>query len=241
MIDQLSVFFPAYNEEENIEKTVLGAKKVLLKIAKFWEIIIVNDGSKDKTGEIAEKLEKEDKRIRVISHGVNRGYGAALASGFYGAKYSWIAFCDSDGQFDFGEIRKLIRRQRKTGVDVVIGFYKKRQVPKTVVMTSKLWEILVGVLFGLKVRDIDCAFKMLSKRVIDDIPKLESKRGAFISSELLIKAKQAGFKIEEVGVSHFPRSKGRATGRNINVILKSFGDLVKLRIKLWGQFFRGAK
>lgn len=235
LIDKLSVFLPAYNEEENIEKTVEGVKRVLKKVAGTWEIIIIDDGSKDRTGEIIRKLARQDKRIRVISHSSNKGYGAALTSGFYGARYPWIAFCDSDGQFDFGEITKFIRKQRETGAEAVIGFYQKRQVPRSVEVTSELWEALVWGLFGLKVKDIDCAFKMLSKRVINKIPKLESRRGAFISSELLIKVKRAGFRIEEVGVSHFPRASGAATGRNLNVIIESFWDLVKLRMKLWRE------
>jgi glycosyltransferase involved in cell wall biosynthesis len=227
-IGEISVFFPAYNEEKNIKKTVLDAKKVLEELSDRWEIIIVNDGSKDKTGEIAADLAKGDSRINVITHSPNKGYGESLKSGFYASKYSWIAFTDSDGQFDFSEITKFIDKQYETGSDLVIGYYLKRQVPKLTIVTSKIWELFVYVLFGLKARDIDCAFKMISKKVIDKIPKLTSQRGAFISSELLIKAKKSGFTISEVGITHFPRKEGQATGRNLNVIIKSFLDLFRL-------------
>jgi glycosyltransferase involved in cell wall biosynthesis len=232
LIDELSVFFPSYNEEANIEKTVLSAKKILLDICRDWEIIIVNDGSQDKTGEIAEKLAKSDKRIKVVTNNPNRGYGGAFKTGFYSAKYSWITFTDADGQFDFSEIKKFIEKQKQTNADLVIGFYKKRQVSKLTIITSKAWEILVWMLFGLHVKDIDCGFKFVSKKVIDALSNLESERGAFISSEFLIKAKKKGFKIVEVSVSHYPRGGGRPTGRNIRVIIQSFRDLFRLWRKL---------
>lgn len=231
-IEALSVFFPAYNEEANIEATVRKAKKVLVEVAKKWEILIINDGSKDNTLKIAEKLAKEDRRIRVINHRVNRGYGAALKSGFYNARFPWIAFTDSDGQFDFSEIVNFIKKQKETGADLVIGYYLDRKVPFYRKINSKLWELLVSFLFGLRVNDIDCGFKLINKKVIDSIPKLESERGAFISSEFLIKAKKRGFKIVEIGVRHYPRKAGEATGAKLNVIIKSFIDLFRLWKKL---------
>lgn len=230
--DSLSVFFPTYNEEENVENTILKAKSVLTKNVKSWEIIIVNDGSKDGTKEIAEKLGTEDNRIRVINHVVNRGYGASLRSGFYNARYPWIAFTDSDGQFDFSEIANFFQKQEENGADLVIGYYKKRQVSKFKIVTSRMWEIAVMILFGLHVHDIDCGFKLIKKEVVEKIPKLESERGAFISSELLIKAKNNGFKIVEIPVTHLPRTQGKGTGRNIKVIIQSFVDLIKLWRKL---------
>jgi len=231
LISELSVFFPAYNEEASIKNTVEAAKKVLLRIADEWEIIIVNDGSNDRTGEIAGKLGEEDKRISVINHFPNKGYGEALKSGFYNSRYQWIAFTDSDGQFDFSEVTNFIRKQRETGADLVIGYYKKRRVSFFKILTSRLWEVVVFILFGLKARDIDCGFKFISKEVVKTIPRLESERGAFISSEFLIKARKSGFKIVEIPVTHYPRIKGAGTGRKLNVIIKSFIDL----FRLWGK------
>lgn len=233
MIEKISVFFPAYNEEGNIEGVVNKARLVLEKLGlKDWEIIVVNDGSSDKTEEIVKGIFKLDSRVKIISHETNRGYGAALKTGFYSSSYSWIAFTDSDGQFDFSEITNFIEKQKETNADLVIGFYKKRQESKFKIITSKIWEFFIFILFGLRVKDIDCGFKLISKRVIDSIPKLESERGAFISSELLIKAKKKGFKIVEIPVSHFPRKKGKATGRNIRVIIRSFYDLFRLWFKM---------
>lgn len=231
-LPELSVFFPAYNEEENIKETVQKALKVLPRVAKKWEVLIVNDGSKDKTGEVIDQLAKKHKSLRPIHHKKNKGYGAALKSGLYKAKYEWITFTDSDGQFDFSEITNFIDTQRETDADIVIGYYKKRQVSKSKIITSRVWELVVFIVFGLKVKDIDCGFKFISKKVVEAIPKLESERGAFISSEFLIKAKKKGFKIVEIPVTHHPRASGEGTGRDINVIINSFKDLFTLWKKL---------
>lgn len=231
-IPELSVFFPAYNEEKNISATIEKAISVLEKTANKWEIVVVDDGSSDKTSLVVEKITSKNNKVRLIKHSPNRGYGAALKSGFANCKYSWIAFTDSDGQFDFSEIDNFINKQKETGADAVIGYYKKRQVSSLKILTSKMWEYLVFIFFGLKVHDIDCGFKLISKKLIDAITPLESERGAFISSELLIKAKKKKFKIVEIPVTHYPRKEGVGTGRNLDVIIKSFGDLLRLWKKL---------
>lgn len=230
--DSLSVFFPAYNEEGNLESTINKAYKYLKTGVRDWEIIIVDDGSKDETGVIADHLAKKDQRIRVIHNRPNLGYGGALKVGFYNGTKPWIAFTDGDGQFDITELDLFFDKQQQTNSPVIIGYYLSRAVSKSQIITTKIWEFIVYVLFGLKVKDIDCALKLISKDVIDHIPKLESTRGAFISSELLIKIKKSGYKMTEVGVHHYPRKSGAATNRNINVIIVSFIDLFKLWWKL---------
>jgi len=231
-IDKLSVFLPCYNEEANLKSTYLNVKENLEKNVSEYEIIIVNDGSSDKTGEIADALAKKDKTIKVIHHNPNRGYGAAFKSGFYNASLPWIAFIDADGQFDFSEINHFLEAQKNTDADLVIGYYLGRKVSMLRKLNSFLWQIVVFTLFGLKVKDIDCGFKLVSKEVIDTIPRLESERGAFISSEFLIKVKRSGFKIVEIGVNHYPRKQGEATGAKLNVIIRSFLDLFTLWAKL---------
>lgn len=232
LLNELSVFFPCYNEEKNIQNTIDKTIPILQEITNKWEIILINDGSKDNTIKILENIKNEyPKNIKIVAHNPNRGYGAAFKSGVYNAQYEWIAFTDADGQFNFSEVTKFIRKQQETKSDIVIGYYLSRQVSQAAIITSKMWELIVYVLFGLKVRDIDCGFKLINKKVIDTIPKLEAERGAFISSEFLIKSKKSGFKIAEIGVHHYPRVEGKATGRNINVILKSFSDLIKLWFK----------
>lgn len=232
MISKLSVFFPIFNEGRSIYGTVSQAVEVLNGNFEDWEIILVNDGSGDGTGEEISKLKKLDHRIRLISHPINRGYGAAFKSGAYAGRFDWIAFNDADGQFDFSEIVGLVAKQASTGADVVAGFYIKRSVGLQRKINTFLWSCLVKFLFNLRVRDVDCGFKLFSKKVMETIPRLESERGAFVSTEFLAKAQNSGFKIVEVGVSHYPRGSGSGTGANLNVIIKSFVDLVKLWRKL---------
>lgn len=232
-VKELSVFFPAYNEEANIKATVTKALAILPQVAKKWEVLVIDDGSKDKTGEVVKALMEKEKRIKLITHTPNRGYGAALKSGFYHSRYEWITFTDADGQFNFSEITEFLKTQKETGADLVIGYYLKRQVPFYRIWGSKfLWQPAVYLLFGLKVRDIDCGFKLIRRKVIEQIPRLEAERGPFISSELLIKAKRAGFKIVEIGVTHFTREEGSATGASLKVIFSGLSDLLKLKKKL---------
>lgn len=233
LLKELSVFFPCYNEESNIKNTVNKAIPIIQAIADKWEIIIIDDGSKDQTGKVAKDIQKEHpKNIKIVTHHPNRGYGAAFKSGVYNAQYEWIAFTDADGQFDFSEITKLIEKQKKTKADLIIGYYLKRKVPFYRIWGSTVWQLAVFILFGLKVRDIDCGFKLIRKKVIDTIPKLEAERGPFISSEFLIKAKKAKFKIVEIGVSHFSRNTGEATGSKVNVVIAGLKDLVRLWFKM---------
>lgn len=232
MIQQLSVFFPVYNEEKNLKKTVQSAVETLKKNFDDWELIIVDDGSKDRSLEIAKSLSNAVSQVRIVHHPINRGYGAAFKSGAYSAKYDWIAFSDSDGQFDFSEISSFIKVQNETRADLVIGYYLERRVPFYRKINTFLWETVVRILFGLKVKDIDCAFKLFSKKVLQSIPALESERGAFISTEFLVKAKKKDFKIVELPVHHYPRAAGQGTGANLDVIVKSFVDLFRLWQKL---------
>ena len=231
-ITELSVFFPAYNEEKNILNTVNAAENVLKKLFKKYEILIIDDGSSDKTAEICQAIERKNPKIRLIRHEINRGYGAALISGLYSSKYSWIAFTDSDGQFDFSELSRLIEKQETTNASLIIGQYINRKVPFIRKLNTLGWQTLVRLFFGLKVKDIDCGFKLISKNVLTKISKLESQRGAFISTEFLVKAKLAGFKIVELPVHHYPRIQGKPTGADFKVIVESFKDLFKLRAKL---------
>ena len=230
LIDKLTLFFPTYNEEGNIETVVLKAGKVLEEVAGQWEIIIINDGSRDRTGEIAAKLSKSDKRVRVITNSPNRGYGGALQSGFYGAKYDWIVYNDSDGQFDFSEVVKFL--EVKDQADLILGYRIKRNDSFYRLVLAKGWALCLFLSFGLKLRDVDCGFKMVNKRVLRKIPRLESERGGMINAELAIKAKEYGFKLKQVGVHHYPRRAGVATGAQIRVIIKSFSDLFNLWRKL---------
>ena len=225
MKPNISAFFPAYNEEKNIANTVHKAKAVLEQLAGDYEILVINDGSSDQTLAVARGLEAEFPKVKVINHEINRGYGGALKSGFYNARYEWVAFTDSDGQFDFSELSKLL--EKSSDSDLVVGYRLKRVEGFIRKLNARLWGILIWLVFGLRVKDIDCAFKLIKKDVFDHIPKLESN-GALISAELLIRCRKADLKIAQVGVHHYPRLEGNPTGANLNVIIKAFKELLWL-------------
>ncbi len=233
MINSLSVFFPCINEEGNIEDGVKKAEEVLKKLKLKYEIIIIDDGSTDKTGEIADQLVRQSPHIRVIHHAKNLGYGEALKSGFYNARYDTIVYTDGDGQFDFSEVTKLLEKIKDA--DVVIGYRIKRQDSFLRRLFGKGWKLSLLTFFGLTLKDVDCGFKMVRKEVLEKIPHLESQRGAMINAELVIKAKKMGFRIGQVGVNHYPRLSGKPTGNNLRVIIKSFLDLLRLWWKLKDQ------
>jgi glycosyltransferase involved in cell wall biosynthesis len=235
MINEISVFFPAYNEEKNLETTVNKAITVLRSHFARWEVVIVDDGSTDGTAAAADRLARENPAVKVVTHPQNRGYGAAFRSGVYHCRLPWIAFTDADGQFNFAEITHFLKKQEETKADLVIGYYLKRAVPFYRKLNSFLWQLVVFLFFGLKVRDIDCGFKLFSKKVVETIPPLESERGAFVSTEFLVKAKKMGFRLVEIGVTHYPRRAGQATGAQLAVIIRSFLDLFRLWRKLRGK------
>ena len=227
----ISVFFPAYNEEENIPWLVSNACNFLDTVADKYEVIVVNDGSRDGTGEVAEKMAAENSHVRVIHHPVNRGYGAAVRSGLKGAIYDLIFFTDGDGQFDITELTEFLNLIDKC--DVVAGYRIKRKDPFYRLMNAWAYGTMINLMFGLNIRDIDCAFKLFKKSVIDEID-IEAT-GALASAELLIKIKRKGYKIIQKGVNHYPRKAGVQTGAQLWVIFRMFRELWKLHRKLKNQ------
>ncbi|MCZ6698756.1 MAG: glycosyltransferase family 2 protein [Planctomycetota bacterium] len=227
-LSSLSIFFPCYNEAENVERVTRAALEAAPQFADSFEIIIVNDGSRDRTGQIADQLAAEIPEVRAVHNRPNRGYGGAVARGLTEARMEWIFFTDGDGQFDIAEVPKLIELLDRG--DFAIGYRMKRADSFLRVLNARAWGVLVRAVFGLTVRDIDCAFKLLPKSLIDGI-ELQSE-GALISTELLAKAARQGLRIVETGVNHYPRKAGRQTGANPAVILKAFYELFKLRRKI---------
>lgn len=231
-LSELSIFFPFWNEEKNIEQVVKKAIPVAEKVADKWEIIIVDDGSSDKTLAIARKLQMANPNLVVVSHAKNRGYGGALKSGFTKAKYDFIVFNDGDGQFDFSEVTKLIEKIDKA--DIVIGFRKKRlDNPFRHILMNllKIWDLLF---FGFNFKDIDCGFKLFRKDALFKIMPFKSE-GAMITTEILAKAKKNKLKVEQVEVSHYPRIFGAQSGGNLRVILRA----VKESFVLWKEINYG--
>jgi len=221
----ITIFFPCYNEEQNVTRVTLEALEVARRISDDYEIIIVNDGSRDRTGEIAERLARENPSVRVIHHDRNLGYGAALQTGFKNATKELVFYTDGDGQFRIEEITKLLPLIEK--VDIVSGRRISRQDPFIRKVNAFLWGILVNLLFKINVTDVDSAFKLYKRKIFDDITL--TSQSALIDTEILAKARAKGYTIAEVGVSHFPRVAGEQTGAKLSVILKAFKELFALK------------
>ncbi|MEB3327743.1 MAG: glycosyltransferase family 2 protein [Candidatus Sericytochromatia bacterium] len=226
-LSSISVVMPAYNEEDIIEQVARQAARYLEGITGDYEVVIVNDGSRDRTGEILDALHAENPRI-VPVHQANKGYGGALQAGFRHAVKDYVFFMDSDNQFDIRELDKLI--PHLTQVDVVLGYRENRQDHLGRKFNALGWRTLVDVLFGLGVRDIDCAFKIFKRDKLQ--MALPESEGAMVNTEMLVKLKRRQTAWVEVPVTHYPRVGGKATGANLRVILKAFRELLMLHGKL---------
>lgn len=192
-----------------------------------YEVIVVNDGSRDGTGAVLEELSWLDARLRVVTHSRNRGYGAALKSGFAAASKEWVFFMDADRQFDIREITTLA--EKSDAYDYVAGYRVHRRDHWMRLVNAWLFHTAIRALFGLGMRDIDCAFKLIRREVITRA-NLESE-GAFINAELALRAKQFGYRVIQVPVSHYPRRYGNPTGANPRVILRAMREIIWFRLK----------
>lgn len=220
----LSVFFPAYNEEENLPALIEQTMVHLPQFAENFEIIIVNDGSGDNTKTVAEDLAAKYHQVKVVSHHTNLGYGAALKTGFATAKYDWVFFTDADLQFDLAELGQFLAFTDE--YKAIIGYRTARAEGFGRARNAYLFKLFVNLLFRVHVRDIDCAFKLFRTELIPPL-KLQSN-GAFISSELLYKLKKNHIKIKELPVTHYPRLRGNPTGANFKVVIKAGLDAIQL-------------
>lgn len=227
--ESITAVLPAYNEEENIENATRQMSDVLKSLdLKDWEVIVIDDGSADKTGEIADRLAASDPaHIRVIHHNPNLGYAAALKNGFASARHQLIFFTDSDLQFDVREIKKLLPLIDEA--DIVCGFRIYRFDHLTRLVLSWGFNLLVRMTFRINVRDIDCAFKLFRREVFDRVT-IESRK-FFVNAEVLAKAKYYGFRLAEVGVRHYPRAAGSSTVRASH-ILSTLKELAAIWINI---------
>jgi len=221
----LSVFYPCYNEQDNVRRVVGEALAVLPSLSDDFEIILVDDGSKDRTGEIIDSLAAEDSRIRAVHHPANRGYGGALQSGFRAATKELVFYTDGDGQFDIAELPKLLELIDR--YDIVSGYRVRRQDSVIRRLNAWMWGRLVTAVLGFKCRDVDSAFKLYRRAIFDRIEMKST--GALIDAEILARARRAGYTLTEVPVSHRPRVAGSQTGARLGVILRAFKELLRLR------------
>jgi len=232
-LPELTYFFPAHNEEDNLRGLVEEALTTLPALAETFEIVIVDDGSRDDTPGIADELAGANPRVRAVHHPTNLGYGAALRSGFAAARYANIAFTDGDRQFKVADLGRLIERLRGGDVDAVVGYRIQRADPLVRTVYARLYRLANRIFFGLTVRDVDCACKLFSRASLEGV-NVESG-GAFLSAELLIKLRARGGRLAEVGVPHYPRTAGSPTGAKPQVVFRAVRDFWLLRLRMWAN------
>jgi glycosyltransferase involved in cell wall biosynthesis len=232
-VARLSYFFPAHNEEANLADLVAEALVELPGLADEFEIIVVNDGSRDRTAQIADELAAAHPGVvRAVHHPTNLGYGAALRTGFRTARHDLVCFTDGDRQFRVGDLGRLTARLAAgDSPDVVVGYRIKRADPVVRTVYARAYRLANRIFYGLRVRDVDCACKLFRREALGGI-RVESG-GAFFSAELLIKLRRRGRRVVEVGVPHYPRTAGSPTGARPSVIFRAVKDFWGLRLRLW--------
>jgi glycosyltransferase involved in cell wall biosynthesis len=219
-----------FNEERNISRAVESALTVLEATGRECEVIVVDDGSRDDTGAIADRLAAADCRVKVVHHPENRGYGAALRSGFAAARYPLVAFVDGDNQFDLGEIRTLLNAINE--FDLVSGYRVTRRDPPIRRLNAFLYNRVARTLFDIPLRDVNCGFKMYRRELVQRLLPQLTSTGALINVEMLARARQLGARVTEIGVQHYPRVAGSPTGGNLTVILRAARELIALKREL---------
>jgi glycosyltransferase involved in cell wall biosynthesis len=220
----LSLVFPVCDEERNLELLIDTALAVAGQLAGDFELIVVDDGSRDGSAAVLDARRRGEPRLRVLTHPANRGYGAALRTGLRAARGELVFFSDADLQFELGELEALLELARSC--DVVAGYRAPRRDPWARRVLAFGWGAAVRLLFGLPVRDIDCAFKLFHRRVLEAIPI--ASVGAFVNTEILVRAQSLGFRIRQLPVSHRPRQHGRQSGARPRVILRAVVELATL-------------
>jgi glycosyltransferase involved in cell wall biosynthesis len=218
----IAVVLPAYNEEAVISATLADVLSVLDAWGAEFEVIVVNDGSHDQTAAMVQAIAARDARVRLITHPVNQGYGAALADGFAAATKDLTFFMDADGQFTIQDLARLLILIDDT--DAVLGYRVQRQDSWLRRANAWAWNALVGLTLGVRMRDLDCAFKLFRTSFLHTYPP--ETHSALINAELLYKLTRSGATYRQVGISHLPRQGGRATGANPGVILRAVWDLL---------------
>lgn len=225
---EISAVMPAYNEEANLAQSVGRMARALQTFTRGSEIIVVDDGSQDGTAALLERLKAEHPNLCVIRHPVNRGYGAALRSGFGAARFPWIFMMDADNQFDPSEVELLLARA--ADADIVAGYRKHRRDPLLRRLNAWAFFTMVRLLFGRLVRDVNCAFKLIRRDLVERMA-LHSE-GALINTEMLVLARQLQARVVEVPVHHYPRQAGKQTGANIRVVFRAFAELLAFRAEM---------
>ena len=226
----ISAFFPAYNDAGTIASMVVTTLLTLRELSDDYEVLVINDGSKDHTAQVLDELARVyPNEVRIIHHPQNRGYGGALRSGFANASKEWIFYTDGDAQYDPREI-KLLAALVRDDIDFVNGWKLERHDPLHRIVIGRLYQYIVKLSFSLRLKDVDCDFRLMRRRVFDRVA-LESESGV-ICVELMKKVQDAGFSLAETPVHHFHRAYGKSQFFNFSRLVRVARDLSKLWVRL---------
>jgi len=226
-IPSISLVFPAWDEEEYVEKAVLKAGKALRDITNNYEIIIVDDGSIDRTREIAEKLAREDKHLKVLHHKINQKLGKTIRTGISAAQKDLILYSDIDLPFDFKEIRRMVALMELTNTDIISAFrFNRAKKEFRRAIYSFIYNLLIKILFRVNIKDINCPAKLFKKSIFEKV-ELKSN-GSFIDAELIIKSIKRGYKVCQMEVKYFPREKSKSRASGPGVILGMLKEMILL-------------
>ncbi len=226
----LSVFFPAYNDAPSLPTLLEKTFAVLPQLTHDFEVIVVNDGSRDSTAAVLEELSQEHgPRLRVVTHPENRGYGGALRSGFAAATKDLVFYTDGDGQYDVGELPALLA-EMAPDVGLVNGYKLQRYDPWHRVWIGKVYNWMARLLFRIRIRDIDCDFRLIRRRLLEQI-RLGSTSGT-VCVELVRKLELSPYRVVEVGVHHYPRQHGRSQFFRVRSLAKTLYQLMRLYLCL---------
>jgi glycosyltransferase involved in cell wall biosynthesis len=222
---EISAVMPAFNEEANLEQSVGRMAAALAAHARAFEVIVVDDGSRDGTAAVLERLKPIHPSLRVVRHPMNRGYGAALRSGFAAARYPWVFLEDADNQFDPADVAALLARA--ADADIVAGYRQRRRDPLLRRLNAWAFFTLVTILFGRLAKDVNCAFKLMRRDLLERM-NLHAE-GALINTEVFVLARQLHARVVEVPIQHYARTSGRQTGANLRVVLRAFSELLAFK------------
>ncbi len=225
----VTVFFPAFNDQSSISRLIHEALEILPRITDDYEVVVVNDGSIDRTAAVLDELASKLPRLRVLHHSSNRGYGGALRSGFENGAKDLIFYTDGDGQYDVSEIMKLIPLMTED-VDVVNGYKIKRSDSRRRIVLGAIYKFLARRMFALPIRDVDCDFRLMRREAIQSV-SLTSASGV-VCTEMVYKLHEAGYRFAETPVNHYPRLHGQSQFFTLRRVARTAFDFFKLWLKL---------
>jgi glycosyltransferase involved in cell wall biosynthesis len=229
----ITVFYPVYNDERTVESLTIKTLAVLKEIADQYEVIIIDDGSPDRSGEIADKLAAEIAEVRVIHHGVNKGYGAAIRTGFTHATFEWVCFTDGDDEYDIYDLKRLIKL--RNFYDLIITFRYVKLYSNLRIFISAVYNKLLRLIFRSPYRDISTGLRLMRKSVYEELTLISTS--PFIGAEITLRTMLKGYRVGEMGIQTFPREIGSGSSTSMKNILKTIKDMRKVQRDIFSPYY----